>query len=290
LTPLYSQATTPLSLSQAPSTTPLDLSRAPSTAPLVMPKANITSQLDLFKYLYKEEEKSEEIIKEGKVDKKEKKEKDIYARILKTSTGEETAEVVEEVEDWFKKKGLKQEEYSKEKKESEISSEVEKKTAPLIMPVREEKKIDPLIMPVREEKKTAPLIMPSREEKPDILEDWESEITLSTDWGIDQSADDTGWMEIFDTVELKEENLKDSAASPKIKEEALDLLKTLTKCEKLLKASPSKPKKVLSLCKKLLNIYPGNPLVYHMASEAYDKLGNTEKADKYRKKADNIDG
>ncbi|MEQ8187959.1 MAG: proline-rich domain-containing protein [Candidatus Eremiobacterota bacterium] len=284
LTPLYSQETTPLSLSQAPSTTPLSLSQAPSTtplglpqapstAPLVMPKANITSQLDLFKYLYKEEEKPEKFIKEGEVEKKEKREKDIYSRILKTSTGEETKEVVEEVEDWFKKKGLKQEEY---KKETELAlKEEEKKTATPVTPNREEKKTAPLVMPVRES---------------DILEDWESEITLSTDWGIDQSADDMGWMEIFDTVELKEEELIANNVSHEVKEEALDLLKTLAKCEKLLKSSPSKPKKVLTLCKKLLIVYPGNPLVYHMASEAYDKLGNREKADKYRKKADNIDG
>ena len=97
-----------------------------------------------------------------------------------------------------------------------------------------------------------------------------------------------GWMEIFDTVELKQEHFEEKKVSPDVK--SLDLLKTLTKCEKLLKSSPSKPKKVLTLCKRLLIVYPGNPLVYHMASEAYDKLGNMEKADKYRKKADNIDG
>jgi tetratricopeptide (TPR) repeat protein len=304
-TPLsLSQApsTSPLSLSQAPSTTPLSLSQAPSTAPLVMPKANITSQLDLFKYLYKEEEKPEECIKEKKEEKEEKYNKDIYARILKTSVGEETEEVVEEVEDWFKKKGLKQEDYSngKYKRETEkatyddnlsviSSDQEEKKTAPLILPVREEKKTAPLILPVREEKKTAPLILPVREEKSEVLEDWENEITLSTDWEIDQSGDDMGWMEIFDTVELKEEKLEEKKVAPAAKDESLDLLKTLAKCEKLLKSSPSKPKKALTLCKRLLNVYPGNPLVYHMASEAYDKLGNSEKADKYRKKADNLD-
>jgi len=191
-----------------------------------------------------------------------------------------------------------------------------KQTAPL-RPL-ESKQTAPL-RPL-ESKQTAPLSLPEKIRDDDdiekeLLEDWDEDFGISLDWETGELEEPKEEIiEVFEWMEpevpitagkeqkVSEENdqlsLKSEKTEKKIKKskkeeskgklkdtEFPDLLKTLAECEKLLKLSPPQPKKVLIYCKKLLAAYPNNPLVYHIASEAYEKIGKKDKALKYKKKA-----
>ena len=288
-----------LNLPQAPSTTPLksdslltsplQLSQAPSTTPLIMPSSNVTSPLELLNDWIKDEEIKKDINKEDSI-----LDKEVYKRILKPTLSEETHHVEEEVEDWFKKKGLKRGEMTSienNKKEKVNSVELIEKDEEGPLSITDEQ-----LLSVNESN-----LSPGQINSEDI----NLEQDLYTQWDTEEIIiDDSMWIDILDNEGSPSRDtpykdvLIDEASAGKVKqtksfevpsdssEKPPDLLDTLSKCEQLLKSASPKPKKVLTLCKTLLASYPANPLVYHMISEAYEKLGKKEKAEKYRKKAE----